>query len=81
MGFTVKEVHCKSYACVGGGRRLGAWGSNSGSWASVNLGFSSQTTQREGYQDCESPLGWGNPRDDLGDGRPHEAALSASIFG
>ena len=23
MGFTVKEVHCKSYTCVRGGRRLG----------------------------------------------------------
>jgi len=79
MQFTVKEVYCKSYTCVRRGRRSGTWRSNSRSWINENLGFSSQATQREGDPDCESPLGRGKPRDDLIDGRPHEAILSTIV--
>jgi len=49
------------------------------SWIDKNLGFSSQVTQREGDSNCESPLGRSNPRDDLSDGRPHEAILSTLV--
>jgi len=76
---TIEEVHCRPYSCTRGERCAGAWGFDSGSWTSEDLGFSSQATRREGDPDCEGSLRWGNSRDDVGDGRSHETVLSAPI--
>jgi len=57
----------------------GAWGSDYGSWTSENLGFSSEAAQREGDQDGEGALGWGNSGNDVGDGGFHEEDLSSSF--
>jgi len=44
-----------------------------------NLRFPSQAAQKEGDTNCEGSLGRGNPRDDMGGGRPHEEVLSSPI--
>jgi len=76
---TVEEVYFRTYLCARGGGCAGAGGPDDRSWTSENLGFSSQTAQREGDLICEGSLGRGNPGNDVGDGRCHEEVLSSPI--